>query len=207
MKVADYSRLAIRTAKPLPLHKQHMHFSLGIISEAGELADCIKAHAIYDKPLDVANIKEECGDMLWFLNYMSELVGNPFERFVDHAFNNAVALPAPTPMDDPTHYIELASYSMALCHYADDLVCCFYDYATSDSESQALDAIHLEAAVGDMLIGIRGILNSCGLTVGQAMQANIDKLAVRYANQIYTDGDALNRDLAAERQTLEAKNG
>lgn len=202
MKIEDYSRLAIRTAKPLELHKQHMHFVLGIHSEAGELADCVKAHVVYGKPLDLVNIKEECGDMLWFLNYMADMVGNPFQNFAEFAFNRMPTMSPATPRTDPTWYIELGSYSISLSQHASDLVTAFYDYVTASDDEQQLASVHLEAAVGDMLLGIRGLLNTCGMTLSEAMQANIDKLAVRYADQIYKDEAALSRNLDQERAAL-----
>lgn len=203
MEITDYSRLAIRTAKTLELHKQHIHFSLGITSEAGELADCVKRHVIYGQDLNLKNLKEECGDMLWFINYMADMVGNPLKNFADFAFTRMPGMHPVTAMTDPSWHIELASYSIALSQHACDLVTAFYEYVTAQGDEAELRSVHLEAAVGDMLLGIRGILNTCGMTLGQAMQANIDKLAIRYADQIYTDEDALNRNLAAEREALE----
>ncbi len=53
--------------------KQHgkntdlIHAALGLTTEVGELADPIKKAMFYGKPLDEANIKEEAGDLLWYL--------------------------------------------------------------------------------------------------------------------------------------------
>ena len=44
---------------------------IGAASETGELLDALKKHMFQDRPINVANIKEECGD-LWF--YMTELM-------------------------------------------------------------------------------------------------------------------------------------
>ena len=44
-----------------------LHAALGLTSEVGELADPIKKAMFYGKPLDVENIKEEAGDLLWYL--------------------------------------------------------------------------------------------------------------------------------------------
>jgi NTP pyrophosphatase (non-canonical NTP hydrolase) len=40
---------------------------MAIPGEAGELADAIKKHIIYDKPLDVMNVIEELGDLMFFI--------------------------------------------------------------------------------------------------------------------------------------------
>jgi NTP pyrophosphatase (non-canonical NTP hydrolase) len=44
-----------------------LHLAIGICGEAAELADAIKKHVIYRKPLDTANVIEELGDIEYFL--------------------------------------------------------------------------------------------------------------------------------------------
>lgn len=43
------------------------HMALGVAGEAGEIVDCIKKHTIYNQPLNVVNLKEEIGDMLFYV--------------------------------------------------------------------------------------------------------------------------------------------
>lgn len=50
---------------PLKAHLEHM--AIGVCGEAGELADAIKKHAIYNKGLDLANVVEELGDLEFFM--------------------------------------------------------------------------------------------------------------------------------------------
>lgn len=52
-----------------------LHMAIGISGEAGELLDAIKKAAIYRKPLDVANIVEECGDLLFYITGMLDSIG------------------------------------------------------------------------------------------------------------------------------------
>jgi hypothetical protein len=56
MNFSDYSPLALRTAKPLTQEQNLKHAEILMISEAGEMADAIKAFAIYGKPLDNVNL-------------------------------------------------------------------------------------------------------------------------------------------------------
>ena len=44
---------------------------IGVATEAGELLDALKKHMFQGRPIDVTNIKEECGD-IWF--YFTELM-------------------------------------------------------------------------------------------------------------------------------------
>lgn len=55
-------------------NKQHegvdfMHCHLGLITEIAELLDPIKAKIAYGREIDLVNIKEEIGDILFFLHY------------------------------------------------------------------------------------------------------------------------------------------
>lgn len=48
-----------------PIDAHRLHMAIGISGEAGELLDAIKKATIYRKPLDIANVREECGDLLF----------------------------------------------------------------------------------------------------------------------------------------------
>lgn len=48
--------------------KAHLlHMAVGIAGEAGELLDAVKKSVIYNKPLDVANVIEELGDLEFYM--------------------------------------------------------------------------------------------------------------------------------------------
>lgn len=85
MQLNDYQQLASRT---LPEQgEQHffwpsgkgpeypgfnlsidlIHAVFGVAGEAGELIDPVKKSMFYGKPLDVDNIREEAGDLLWYI--------------------------------------------------------------------------------------------------------------------------------------------
>jgi len=70
----EYQALALRTefTPPMTVNGQDfngklLHGMIGICTEAGELQDMVKKHLIYGKPLDLVNVLEECGDVLWYL--------------------------------------------------------------------------------------------------------------------------------------------
>ena len=60
------------------------HMVTGIGGEAGEIVDCIKKHVIYQKPLDVENVKEELGDLLFYMSNLMQSVGLSFEEVLQH---------------------------------------------------------------------------------------------------------------------------
>ena len=62
-----YQMQALRTAKPMEPLDDLLHAALGLTGEAGEFADAVKKHAIYDQPLNLENAEEELGDLLWYV--------------------------------------------------------------------------------------------------------------------------------------------
>lgn len=65
---------AIRTS--LTDAQAHMlHMALGVAGEAGEIVDAVKKAAIYQKPLDLQNVKEEIGDVLFYLQGLCNATG------------------------------------------------------------------------------------------------------------------------------------
>ena len=57
-------------------HAAHLiHMTMGVSGEAGELLDAIKKHTMYNKPLDVENVIEEIGDVLFYLTGIANVLG------------------------------------------------------------------------------------------------------------------------------------
>lgn len=47
-----------------------LHAAVGISGEAGELLDAVKKNWAYNKPLDVENVAEELGDLLFYVQLL-----------------------------------------------------------------------------------------------------------------------------------------
>lgn len=70
MDTDAYQRLAANTKsdKFYPgIHPDIIHAALGIATEAGEFLDPIKKSMFYGKPVDLVNMDEEIGDILWYI--------------------------------------------------------------------------------------------------------------------------------------------
>ena len=52
-----------------------VHMALGIAGETGELIDAVKKWAIYGKPIDIANVVEELGDLEFYLEGLRQCIG------------------------------------------------------------------------------------------------------------------------------------
>lgn len=57
-----------------------LHMAVGVSGEAGELLDAMKKAVIYRKPLDIENVKEEIGDVLFYLQGLCNSIGYSFDK-------------------------------------------------------------------------------------------------------------------------------
>lgn len=76
---------AIRTESPnfYPQNERILHAAIGCVTESAEMIDAIKKSMFYGKPLDVTNIKEEAGDLLWYLAILFDELETDFEAEMD----------------------------------------------------------------------------------------------------------------------------
>jgi len=76
MQDQEYIDNVLRTESPVnpemlarmanPETLRLLHAVIGMVTEAGELADALKKHIFYGKPLDRINVLEEVGDSQWY---------------------------------------------------------------------------------------------------------------------------------------------
>ena len=52
-----------------------LHMAIGVCGEAGELIDAVKKSVVYRKPLDLANMKEELGDLEFYMEGIRQITG------------------------------------------------------------------------------------------------------------------------------------
>ena len=55
-----------------------LHAGIGIATESGEFLDALKKHVFYGKDLDRVNLKEELGDLLWYIAIAMDELGTDF---------------------------------------------------------------------------------------------------------------------------------
>jgi NTP pyrophosphatase (non-canonical NTP hydrolase) len=71
MKLKDYKEQSERTESKTyyfnRITESTLHGVIGIITEAGELLDAIKKGIFYGQVIDKENIKEELGDIMWYI--------------------------------------------------------------------------------------------------------------------------------------------
>ena len=89
---SEFDRMTLALAKDgadikrelTPEQANLWHMATGISGEAGEVEDAIKKHVVYQKPLDVENVKEELGDLLFYMSNLMQSVGLSFKDVLQH---------------------------------------------------------------------------------------------------------------------------
>lgn len=56
-----------------------IHASMGLVTEAAEFQDALKKALFYGKELDKTNLKEEVGDLLWYLAIAMDVLNTDFD--------------------------------------------------------------------------------------------------------------------------------
>lgn len=81
MDIRDYQRLAARTLKPARGRTTDLSdYVMGLAGEAGELANTVKKMLFHGHMWDAGKIKEEAGDVLWYLAAIMEVIGESLDE-------------------------------------------------------------------------------------------------------------------------------
>lgn len=78
----DYIKNAIKTESAnanFSNMDRLLHAGIGIATESGEFLDALKKTVFYGKELDKVNLKEELGDVLWYIAIAMDELGTDFE--------------------------------------------------------------------------------------------------------------------------------
>lgn len=80
LRTEDEFNSTIEYRMKAPSNRRLIHSILGIASEAGEIADTLKKSLIYNQDMDIENIHEECGDLLWYIALCLTSIGSSMEQ-------------------------------------------------------------------------------------------------------------------------------
>lgn len=87
MTPTDYAREVERTSSSEFDHEgvfpSILHASLGVMSEAGELADIVKKAQFGEKAPDLDHLDEEFGDILWYVTLYALYRGTTLEELME----------------------------------------------------------------------------------------------------------------------------
>lgn len=112
MTIKQYQKESKRTCPSLGSEKLDLaHMRLGMITEIAEIADIFKKHIAYGKPIDFVHLKEEIGDVCWYIVNMAT-----FEDEELKVFNNERPW---IPTEDEEWEYEIDSFLVGLYYNQD----------------------------------------------------------------------------------------
>lgn len=76
MNFTEFQIACRRTQKPEPKAELLSHALEGLSSEVGEIADTVKKYKRYGQSLDRDNLREECGDLLYYAAMLMDACGD-----------------------------------------------------------------------------------------------------------------------------------
>jgi NTP pyrophosphatase (non-canonical NTP hydrolase) len=81
--VAAASRTANRSAESTTRDRR-INFALGLVGEAGEVANLVKKTEFHGHPLGRPALVDELGDVLWYLAMLADEHGISFDELASH---------------------------------------------------------------------------------------------------------------------------
>lgn len=82
MDIKTYTKESERTLIDKGHDLNLLHAAMGISTESGELMDAFKRKIFYGKDLDVVNVKEEIGDLMWYVAILLRELDLDFEELL-----------------------------------------------------------------------------------------------------------------------------
>lgn len=84
MTFENYQEEMKRTASKFEASNENLCLgAMGIAGEAGEVADYIKKIVFHSHELSREKLAEELGDVMWYLAYLSEVIGYSLSEIAD----------------------------------------------------------------------------------------------------------------------------
>lgn len=76
MEIKEYQEKSKRTVADLESKvMNNIHMALGMQTESAEISDVLKKNIAYGKPIDLVNLREELGDLMWYIANMCNING------------------------------------------------------------------------------------------------------------------------------------
>ena len=79
----DYSKFVNQVASEKELMGRITQGIIGVTTEAGELLDMLKKHMFQSRSIDETNIKEECGDIYFYMTELMDAIGTDIWEVID----------------------------------------------------------------------------------------------------------------------------
>jgi NTP pyrophosphatase (non-canonical NTP hydrolase) len=101
MTEEEYVKNALRTESPVTdelkarvtqdKNIRLMHAAMGMVTESAEFIDALKKNFYYNKTLDTVNLKEEIGDVLWYVAIACDALGVSLNQVMERNIEKLAA--------------------------------------------------------------------------------------------------------------------
>lgn len=189
LELSEYQKLALITkANAADTYEDCRHSGCGLFTEVGEIIDTYKRHWFYKKDLDVKNLREEVGDVLWYVAIGLFSLGLTMQDYLPSVIEEEFGKPE----------ISLETVLAKLGRYSSNVFVCSYAYPNEWEE------VGLSHDFYQVLVFLRFLAEGLGFSLEEAAWDNIQKLAKRYPDG-FTEFHALNRDKENELSHIKEK--
>ena len=166
--------------------KEISAYALGLAGEAGEVVDLLKKSWGHGHPLDVEKLKKELGDCLWYVVALALQFGIPIDRIT------------PRRLIDDTAPEHRGSRPLLIIRTV-GRVCAMLQREWYEERGAFLYRASAEKVLTRDLKYIWDQLEQLGLehglTLGSILQANVDKLRLRYPDGFSTEASIARVDV------------
>ncbi len=162
---------------------------LGIQTEIGEISDVIKRKFAYKKEMDIVNLSEEIGDIMWYIACYDYIVSKSKQR---EYFSLELKQYVATNKSKFETFTE--NFMSIVCEINKQVTYMFY-YSDSEEGNEDIFSLKLYESV----VNLAALLN---INLVNSMQKNIEKLKVRFPDK-FSEDLAINRNTEKERKKME----
>ncbi len=188
MNLTEYAPKAMAFASIQATPKDDLiHAALGMTSDTGELLECVAEPLVFGNEVDVVNLTEELGDVIWFTNLAASVLNLDLQTAYVKAIegNDLVGSTTQTSMMWPA--IETARFADRVKGHA------IY--------GKPLDLAAAEDELGNIVLSLTALAGIWEISLERILEANIAKLTARYGAK-FDHYRAVNRDKDAEREAI-----
>ena len=81
--IAEYRNFVLSKASASNRLDQIDQGIIGIVTEAGEMLDALKKNMFQQRPYDITNLKEECGDLFFYFTELMHAIDTNLEEVIE----------------------------------------------------------------------------------------------------------------------------
>jgi len=188
MQIRTINQFENEVRRLLGAHEKEISaYALGLAGEAGEVVDLLKKSWGHGHPLDVEKLKKELGDALWYVVALALQFGLPISAYTQRRLIDDTA-----PEQRGKRALHIIRLVGRVCGYLEGTWYSERGHFTAPDGLQRA----LTRDLGCIFDQLEQLGLEHGLTLGSILQANVDKLRLRYPNGFSTEASIARVDVA-----------